>query len=195
MKKKIAIVLAAVMVMSMGTTVFAAKSPSTETTVTTDTVAGNYSNVSVFAGGVKMDGKDVAEVPQITAVTQSKVDEAQQQAKSKVASTANVLQVVDVNIAGSYEKVTVTFDVNGVTAGQKLSVLVQKADGTWVTVTPDAVANGKVTATFDFAFNTVAFVAYNASAQTGEMMSVLPAMMVACAAGAAVCAKKVKENE
>lgn len=214
MKKRFSMLLVVIMVMMMGMTSYAAKSPTTETTpAPEDTVAPNYGNVSIPAGSVKVDGIVVQQVPEIKPVTQSKVNEAQKEAEKLVSSTAKVLQVVNVNTntnpfmadvkdrvgidlnTQKYKTITITFDVNGVVAGQKLVVLAQKTDGTWVKVTPDKVENGKVTATFDFEFKTVAFVAYNASAQTGEMVSMLPLAMGACAAAMGVCAKKSKDNE
>ena len=47
MKKKIAVVLTALMVMAMGTTAFAATSPTTKTSETTTTEATAYANVTV----------------------------------------------------------------------------------------------------------------------------------------------------
>lgn len=51
MKKKIAVVLTALMVMAMGTTAFAATSPTTKTSETTTTEATAYANVTVAADG------------------------------------------------------------------------------------------------------------------------------------------------
>ena len=53
--------------------------------------------------------------------------------------------------------------------------------------------NGTVTATFT-SLSPIAFVAYNASAQTGETTPVLPIIVLICAAGIAVCGAKVKFN-
>ena len=209
MKKKLSLLLVVIMVMMMGMSTYAAQSPTTDTTVKPeDTVAPNYGNVSIPTGSIKVDGVVVGAIPEVKPVTQSKVDEAQKLAEKEVVSTAKVLQVVDVKFTDAFlesvknqtgsdfsgKTFTTTFDVNGVVAGQKLVLLVQKTDGTWVKINPDQVANGKVTATFGFMFNTVAFVAYNASAQTGQMLSFVPVMMGACATGMAVCAKKAKKD-
>ena len=142
MKKKIAVVLTALMVMAMGTTVFAATSPTTKTSETTTTEATAYANVTLPV---------------------------------------------------SFEKAQLTFSVNGVTAGQKIAVLHQKHDGSWEVINPDSVGNGTVTATFT-SLSPIAFVAYNASAQTGETTPVLPIIVLICAAGIAVCGAKVKFN-
>lgn len=194
MKKKIAVLFTALMVMAMGTTAFAATSPTTKTTDTTTTEATSYANVTVAAeGGVVIDGVASTVAPTVTAVTTAKVEEAQAQAVASIAETAKVLQMVDVSLPVSFEKVQLTFNVNGVTAGQKIAVLHQKHDGSWETITPDSVGNGTVTATFT-SLSPVAFVAYNASAQTGETAPILPIIAVICLAGVAVCGAKVKFN-
>ena len=213
MKKKIAMLLVVVMMMLMGTTAFAAESPTTDTSGTTDSDATDYGNAYIAGDSVVVNGVVIPKVPEVNHVKKSKVDEAQKEAEKLVAPTAKVIQIIDVELYGEgfilqvltdagidltkedYDTLTMTFDVDGVVKGQKLVLLVQKTDGTWVTVTPDKVENGKVTATFTFEFKTVAFVAYNASAQTGEMTSVLPGVMCACAAAIVVCGKKAKRSK
>ena len=73
------------------------------------------------------------------------------------------------------------------------AVLHQKHDGSWEVINPDSVGNGTVTATFT-SLSPIAFVAYNASAQTGETTPVLPIIALICVAGIAVCGTKVKFN-
>ena len=163
MKKKIAVVLTALMVMAMGTTAFAATSPTTKTSETTTAEATAYANVTVAAGGIVIDGVASTAAPTVKAVPVS------------------------------FEKAQLTFSVNGVTAGQKIAVLHQKHDGSWEVINPDSVGNGTVTATFT-SLSPIAFVAYNASAQTGETTPVLPIIVLICAAGIAVCGAKVKFN-
>ena len=184
MKKKIAVVLTALMVMAMGTTAFAATSPTTKTSETTTAEATAYANVTVAAGGIVIDGVASTAAPTVKAVTTAQVEAAQTQAVASVAPTAKVLQMIDVTLPVSFEKAQLTFSVNGVTAGQKIAVLHQKHDGSWEVINPDSVGNGTV----------IAFVAYNASAQTGETTPVLPIIVLICAAGIAVCGAKVKFN-
>ena len=193
MKKKIAVVLTALMVMAMGTTAFAATSPTTKTSVTTTTEATAYANVTVAEGGIVIDGVASTAAPTVKAVTTAQVEAAQTQAVASVAPTAKVLQMIDVTLPVSFEKAQLTFSVNGVTAGQKIAVLHQKHDGSWEVINPDSVGNGTVTATFT-SLSPIAFVAYNASAQTGETTPVLPIIVLICAAGIAVCGAKVKFN-
>ena len=194
MKKKIAVVLTALMVMAMGTTAFAATSPTTKTSETTTAEATAYANVTVAAGGIVIDGVASTAAPTVKAVTTAfTVGAAQTQAVASVAPTAKVLQMIDVTLPVSFEKAQLTFSVNGVTAGQKIAVLHQKHDGSWEVINPDSVGNGTVTATFT-SLSPIAFVAYNASAQTGETTPVLPIIVLICAAGIAVCGAKVKFN-
>ena len=148
MKKKIAVVLTALMVMAMGTTAFAATSPTTKTSETTTTEATAYANVTVAAGGIVIDGVASTAAPTVKAVTTAQVEAAQTQAVASVAPTAKVLQMIDVTLPVSFEKAQLTFSVNGVTAGQKIAVLHQKHDGSWEVINPDSVGNGTVTATF-----------------------------------------------
>lgn len=193
MKKKVAALLTAIMVMAMGTTAFAA-SPTTTTTDTTTTTATAYADVTIAGNGVVIDGVASNVAPTITAVTTAQVEAAQAQAVASISSTAKVLKMVDVSLPVSFTKAQLTFNVSGVTEGQKIAVLHQKHDGSWETITPDAVGNGTVTATFT-SLSPVAIVAYNASAQTGETAPVMPVIIaVICMAGVAICAKKVKFN-
>lgn len=73
MKKKIAVVLTALMVMAMGTTAFAATSPTTKTSETTTTEATAYANVTVAAGGIVIDGVASTAAPTVKAVTTAQV--------------------------------------------------------------------------------------------------------------------------
>ena len=182
MKKKIAVVLTALMVMAMGTTAFAATSPTTKTSETTTTEATAYANVTVAEGGIVIDGVASTAAPTVKAVTTAQVEAAQTQAVASVAPTAKVLQMIDVTLPVSFEKAQLTF-----------SVIHQKHDGSWEVINPDSVGNGTVTATFT-SLSPIAFVAYNASAQTGETTPVLPIIVLICAAGIAVCGAKVKFN-
>lgn len=196
MKKKIAALLTAVMVMAMGTTALAAPSPTTDTN-TDNTPATSYADVTIPSGGVVINGQVSDVVLNITAVTNAQVSAAQAQAVAQIAPTAKVLKMVDIEWPqGVTGKVQITFAVSGVTEGQKLAILHQKSDGSWEVITPDKVENGKVTATFT-SLSPVAIVAYNASAQTGETASAsaaVPFMMIICLAGIAICGKKVKFN-
>lgn len=204
MKKKIMPVLAALMVLAMSTTVFAANSS------TTDTAKGEALEKAVSETVV--DGKKV----ETKAVTEKTVLDAAENAATTEKGTLKA--VVDVTgITASKEKpVTITFTVPGVSG----DVEVLHWDGAkWEkdSVSGVKVENGKVTATFT-SLSPIAIVEKKAaenkpttppsnnnntanttttatSPKTADVAPVLPMFAVICAAGAAVCAKKVKFNK
>lgn len=173
--KKFAAVLAALLVLSCGTTVLAAPSQTAE---------GLASTVSTKTEGVTL--KEVA--------NESIVKEALAKAEEKSANST-VLALVEVESTGAK---TITFEVEGVTAADagKIYVLHQKADKSWEVIHPDKVEAGKVTVTFT-SLSPVAIVKVADTAttlpKTGAPV-VLPVVALICAAGAAGCAKKVKFN-
>lgn len=184
--KKFAAVLAALLVLSCGTTVLAAPS---------QTAAGLAENVKATA--VTADGKAV-DVDVKAVASEDIVKEAITKAEEKSAKS-EVLALVEVTVpAGTTGKVTVTFEVEGVTAADagKIYLLHEKSNGYWETIHPDKVENGKVTATFT-SFSPVAIVKVADTTttlpKTGAPV-VLPVVALICAAGAAGCAKKVKFN-
>ena len=169
--KKFAAVLAALLVLSCGTTVLAAPS----------------ANASALKDAVKTETAGVT----LEAVTADVVEEAFEVAEEKNANST-VLALVDVKSTGSK---TITFEVAEVKAGDKIYLLHQKADKTWEVIHPDKVEDGKVTATFT-SLSPVAIVKVPATAtlpKTGAPV-VLPVVALICAAGAVGCAKKVKFN-
>lgn len=196
MKKKLAGLLAAVMVLATGITAYAAPSA---TTATADTkgaeasVAALASGVSVSAGGVKIDGADSTVVPTIKTASVETSNSAKSAATSMVGANATVLKLVDVSLPVSFKSATITFDVAGVKAGQKVSVLHQKADGTWEKIQDVTVADGKVTATFT-SLSPVAFVVEGTSDKTGASVPVLAILAMLCLAGVVFCSAKVKFN-
>lgn len=190
--RKLSLVIAAVLAGTMifGASAFAAGSSTTTTTTAPteeNTAAHSYSN-NVSAASVVVDGAAASVV--LAPVSVAKVNEANAQAKAMVAPTAQVLHMIDVEFAGNFGKATITFNVGGVVAGQKIMVLHQLDDGSWEKITPDAVGNGTVTVTFTNGLSPVAFVAYDASAKTADVAPYAMIMAMIAVMGAAVCAKK-----
>lgn len=195
MKKKIAGLLAAVMVLAMGTTVFAA--PSAEAGAETEKAVGS---VKTEATAVTPDGKSVTVTVKAVETT-SEVAAANKAAEGK----GTVLGIVDVTatIPEGAKSVDVTFAVDGVKAGDNIVVLHQKADGKWETLPIVKVEDGKVTATFT-SFSPVVVVKAKAAAsngtegatspKTGAPVSALPVLAMLCAAGVVVFGRKVKFN-
>ncbi len=184
MKKfsKIAVaVAAAVMVLGSSMTAFAATS--------TSTVAATATDVSAVAATME-DGTAVT----VSNVTEAVVTDAQKAAVALVgqsaatnAGTVQVEKVFELTAAIS-GPTNITIAVPGVTAGQKVAVLHQKADGTWESVPVTNVSAGSVTATFT-SLSPVAIVSY-ASPKTGESFPVAGAVCIVALFGAALCVKK-----
>ena len=223
MKRKLAGLLTALMVLAMGTTAFAAGSPSpdrnnnsgttsTPPSASQDTAIGNATNTK------------------ITQVSEAVADSAKRVA-SVVSPDAQVMAVVDVAYDGVIPAggVQISFSLAGVQAGDNYVLLHQLADGRWEKITPDSIENGMIKATFT-SLSPVAFVkiasvqnggstitdgtngtstkpsgttstsntaakAVNASPKTGAALPVLPVLAMICAAGIVVCGRKVKFND
>lgn len=206
MKKKLVavIMVSMITVMMIGLTVNAAPSPTTSVTTTTTTAttattateettpATTYANITA-SNTVIVDGEEKTLTVTAKAVSIATLKAAQNQASSLIGAGASVLQIVDVSLpAGTtFSKVQITFNVPGIVAGQSISVLHQKADGNWETITPDAVGNGTVKATFT-SLSPVAIVATNASAQTGEVAPYALIGAFICFIGVLFCLKKIQ---
>lgn len=213
MKRKLAGLLTALMVMAMGTTAFAAGSPTTKPTTppSNEPAIGNASNT------------------EITPVSQAVAAAAEQVAKV-VSPDAVVTAVVDVTYDGEIPAggVQIPFSLAGVQAGDNYVLLHQLPDGRWEKITPDSIENGVIKATFT-SLSPVAFVklpkqnsgnngttvtpgtstkpagttttskpaagSSAASPKTGAALPVLPVLAMICAAGIVVCGKKVKFND
>lgn len=184
MKKftKLAAVMAAVvMVVGCSMTAFAATS--------TSTVSATAKDVSAVSAKTA-DGAAVA----VAEVTEAVVTDAQKAAVALVgqnaganAGSVQVEKVFELNatLSGS---TSITIEVPGITAGQKVAVLHQKADGTWESRPVTNVSNGSVTATFD-SLSPVAVVSY-ASPKTGMSFPVAGVICIISLCGAALCMKK-----
>ncbi len=218
MKKKFISVLAALMVLAMGTTVSAA-SPTTD-----EQKAETYKEA---VSEVKTaDGTAVTVKAATTEQVKAAETAAEQIKTEQKAETVTVKAVVDVDITlAEGETATLTFAVPSVKAGANIQVL--HWDGAkWESgsVNGVKVEDGKVTATFSklspIAIVEVQQVAaaagevYNPGAhdkyltnnnattdtttvtspKTGENAAFLPMMAVICLAGVVVCSRKVKFN-
>lgn len=191
MKRKIAGLLAALMVLSVGTTAFAA-STDTEDIVTPVSVEGvAVSAVKAPAGLIK----EVVKVKDDVAAT----------AKAEADKTegASLLAVMD--IVTNYEPgkpVEITFSVEGINEGDNIQVL-HFTNGEWEKVDVSSVGKGTVTAKFT-SLSPVAIVKLpatnnggtdgNKAPATGSTAPVAAVLAMICLAGVAVCGKKVKFN-
>lgn len=193
MKKIVALLFAGVLVCSMGINAFA-NSPSTSTTDTS--VVGNSTVAEVKVWDkILVDGKESDVTVSVAAANETVVEEAKAQATAIVGKKATVLQVVDVIFPKEFKSITIPFNIVNVKEGDNIVALHQKADGSWESITPDKVDNGKVTVTFT-SLSPVAFVAADGatvkSPKTGDVTVPFVAIIAVLAfAGAAVTGKKV----
>jgi hypothetical protein len=142
MKKKIAGILAALMVLSLGMTVFAAPSPNKASDMAkaaadlVTTVESGSDAVALTAGTVNTD--DLTSVYDVVA--------------EKIGSSTgfNVLAAVELSSVNTLPDggLQITFDVTGVTSGEANIRIYHKKGTDWEVKTP-FVGNGYVTATFD----------------------------------------------
>ena len=223
MKRKLAGLLTALMVLSMGMTAFAAKSP--------DPANGGSSNSSGSSSSTTPPSasQDTA-IGNATNTTITQVSEAVAAAAGNVAKQvspdAQVMAVVDVTYDGVIPAggVQISFSLGNVQAGDNYVLLHQLPDGRWEMITPDSIENGMIKATFT-SLSPVAFVKI-ASQQNGgntgtngtstrpngttagasataaktvaaspKTGAALPVLALICAAGIVVCGRKVKFND
>ena len=224
MKRKLAAVLAAILVLGTTTTFFAAPS------VTTPSIsAGDLSEAAGEVTGIdKMTDAQLAKVIEevtlakdkisagdatvtVNAVTKEVLKEAAAETikaikaklgiditkkvdKGEQKVTAALLAVIDLKVTGFTGSVDVTFSVDGVKAGNTVYILHEKTDGTWETIAPKEVKDGKVVATLSNFSNYALVQVASTSEKTGVAVSLLPLVATICAAGTVVCGKKVKFN-
>lgn len=151
MKKKLTGLLVALMVLSMGTTVFAAQSPDSNTTVEqkAQQLRDSVSNVKTSRDGVSVEVKKA---------DAGVVADANEKATS-FSSEAEMLGMVELESDKDFSQgVTLTFYVAGVKSGDNVRILHKLANGTWEVIVP-YVGDGYVRATF-YSLSPVAIVKY-----------------------------------
>ena len=192
MKKIMALLVAGVLTCSVGLTAFAASSPSTPSTNTTVTGSSTVEGIKVW-DKILVDGKEVSSSVSIVEANAEVVKAAEAEAVTAVGANAVVLKVVDVNFSEGFKTITISFSLKNVKANDKIVALHQKADGSWETITPDKVEDGKVTVTFT-SLSPVAFVTGDVavkSPKTGDMTVPFVAIIAVVAlAGSALVSKK-----
>lgn len=216
MKKKIISVLTALMVLSMGTTVFGATSPTTETTTPVDTT-----KVTV-AEDARTAVKTVFGAEPAIA-TEAEVTAAANQAALLVGDgeKANLVAVVNLTAAGAADEngnYNITITVPSLAAGTEVTIMHFHANGVVDYISTTVAADGEIsfavtsfstfavvekvkTTTSTTTTNPTTTTTTPTAAATTEATSpktgapvVLPMMAAICLAGAGVCTKKVKFN-
>lgn len=178
--KLITVCTAAVMALGLSMTTFAATSTTTTTAVVTSTITGIE---AVTASGTVVKVATLAETTKAAGLTNAAA------ILGASASDIYALASFELSVGTELTQAThITMTVPGVTAGQKIAVLHQKADGTWESVPVIEVANGSVTAEFT-SLSPVVIVSY-ASPKTGETFPVVGFVFAASILGAALCVKK-----
>lgn len=127
----------------------------------------------------------------ISAVSTETAKAAVAQAKVVAGDNAFVASIVELNVPAGTGTATFTLGCPNVWAGQKVTILHQKADGTWESITPDKVANNAVTFTLS-SYSPVAIVLDVTAPKTGDagVFALVAGMAVLCLAGAAVFSRK-----
>ena len=215
----VGLVASALVVASMATTVFAAKSPTTDQVTPTPTVApstsggssssgssqssggssssssSSKSNAAVFASNIsaeviKYDGADTdVHAAVLKQLSDSVI------ASARALGTGGILKAVDVkdSLKDMYQSsITVRFKSSAFKAGMKITVLHQP-DGSsdWEKITPDSVSDGECVVTFT-SLSPVVFTAEGVSDKTGETAPVLPIAAAICLAGVVFFGTKIR---
>lgn len=179
--------VSALMVVTMATGVFAATSPSKEST---STVAG------VSGLNIKNDGVDCSLPTIVTPVTTATQAQAEAAANKIGYTVIKFFDLEETELSVYKNNTTVKMMVDNVLAGMKVKVL-HLPDGkdgadiaNWEVIDPDEVGAGYVTATFT-SLSPVAIIAPTSS-KTGETLPLLTIVGILCLAGVAVCGAKMR---
>lgn len=163
MKKMLMGMLAMLLVLTMGTTVFAANSPGTDAALNQKAQEwmNNVKNVTVKGTNNT-----------IYNVTKKKVDASKvtsvNEAANSVNASAKVLAMADLSVGDNVDTskgvtITLSIDPTTISSGYSVYVLHQYGNGKWEVVKPSSVSNGQVTVTL-YSLSPVAVVQYPTSA-------------------------------
>ena len=167
MKKKIftGVVTAMMLVFTMGTTVFADPSPTSDTALVQRTNELNHAT-TVESSGYNANNE-------LITVSSKGVDkdvyrEGNRQANAVASAqngSATVMAMSDISVpsaTNTSKGIKVTICASGIKAGDNVYVLHKLKSGSWQTVKPDSVSNGKVTVTL-YSFSPVIVVRYSSN--------------------------------
>lgn len=199
MKKRfLALVSALVLASAMSMTTLAAGSVSTSSVAESSTDAALATATQQFTAATIENFAKTTTVSSsvdatITAVSTDTAKAAIAEAKTTVGENAFVATIVDLNVPAGTGEATFTIGCPNVWAGQNVTVLHQKADGAWESITPSNVADNAVTFTLT-SYSPIAIVINATAPKTGDMVMVVAGLAVICLAGIAVFGKKAKLN-
>ena len=165
MKKKIlaGVVTAMMLVFTMGTTVFADPSPTSDTALIQRT---NELNSATTVEGSGYNANNELITVTSKAVDKEVYREGNRQANAVASAqegTATVMAMSDISVpsaTNTSKGIKVTIRANGILYGDNVYVLHKLKSGSWQTVKPDSVSNGKVTVTL-YSFSPVMVVKYS----------------------------------
>ncbi|MCH5281283.1 MAG: hypothetical protein J1E61_07410 [Lachnospiraceae bacterium] len=211
MKKRVfALVCAMVLMFAMSINVFAAESPNSQDVVEENTneaadpaPAPAAPDATLTIGTQTLDAGTLASFASTTKVTSaSGVDAtiapvsadvaraAVAQAKAVVGNNATIATVVDLVVPEGTGKASFTLTCN-VAAGQNVTILHQKKDGSWEAIKPSNVSNGSVTFTLS-SYSPVAVVVNGTAPKTYDIIMMVAGVALVCLAGVAVFGRKAK---
>lgn len=196
MKKRfLALVSAMVLAGAMTLTASAATSVTTDNAVAseelqTSTQQFTEATIAEFATTTTVSSSVNATVAAVSAETAAAAID---QAQAVVGANAFVATVVDLQVPAGTGAAEFTLGCPNVWAGQSVTILHQKADGSWESITPSKVANNSVTFTLT-SYSPVAIVINAAAPKTGDVVTVAGALAAACLAGGVAFGKKAKED-
>lgn len=202
MKKRIlALVSALTLTFAMSITAAAAGSVTTDS-VAQSAPAANAADPALATATQQLSAAAIAEFAVTTTISSDvnatisavSVDTAKAfiaQAKAVVGENAFLASIVDINVPAGTEKATITLGCPNVWAGQSVTILHQKADGSWESIKPDKVENNSVTFTMT-SFSPVAIVINATAPKTGDMVMMIAGMAVVCLAACAAFGKKAR---
>ena len=199
MKKRVfALVSALVLTFGMTVSVFASEtqSPAASTTTTvpaatsadatfTDELLTAYLNST----SVSTTATDVS----VGKVSTSVAASAAARAKAVAGSGAVIATIVDINVPAGTGAASFTLGCANIQAGMKVIILHQLSDGTWETINPSSVENGKVSFTLT-SYSPVAVVIQNSASgtapKTGDVVMAVAFLAAVCLIGTVVFSKK-----
>ncbi|MGN1147842.1 MAG: hypothetical protein ACI4TB_05430 [Lachnospiraceae bacterium] len=197
-KRLLALVSALVLASAMSMTTLAAGSVSTSSVAESSADAALATATQQFTAATIEEFAKTTTVSSsvdatITAVSTDTAKAAIAEAKTTVGENAFVATIVDLNVPAGTGEATFTVGCPNVWAGQNVTVLHQKADGAWESITPSNVADNAVTFTLT-SYSPIAIVINATAPKTGDMVMVVAGLAVICLAGIAIFGKKAKLN-
>lgn len=196
MKKRVfALVCALVLMFAMSINVFAS------TSATGADVAGNSEDASATIGSQTITAATLASYAdktkvssnvdaKIAAVSMETAKAAIAQAKAVVGPNASIATIVDLSVPEGTGAATFTLSCS-VSAGQNVTILHLKKDGSWESIKPSNVSNGSVTFSLS-SYSPVAVVVNGTAPKTADMVLLVAGIAVVCLAGATVFGRKAK---